>query len=127
MIKIRTFRDILVWQKSHLLVQEIYRITKLFPMEERYNLTSQMRRAAYSVPCNIVEGFRRNGKTEGLRFYNIAAASLEELKYQTLLSLDLGYFHREKYLQLERQEEELSKMLASWIKANKKIRDEMIS
>ncbi|MEZ4664636.1 MAG: four helix bundle protein [Caldilineaceae bacterium] len=69
----------------------VYQCTRNFPSEERFGLTSQMRRAAVSVPANIVEGFKRRGITEKVRFYNIAEASLEELKYYFILAEDLQY------------------------------------
>jgi four helix bundle protein len=72
-------------------VLAVYRITQAFPPEERYGLVSQMRRAAVSVPANIAEGFKRRGKAEKIRFYNISEASLEEVKYYFILSSDLGY------------------------------------
>lgn len=86
-----SFRDLVVWQEAHNLVLIIYKITAEFPKSEQYGLVSQMRSAAVSVPANIVEGFKRLSYTEKRRFYNIAEASLEELKYYLLLSCDLGY------------------------------------
>ena len=92
MEKAKNYTDLLVWQKSHVLVLDIYRITKQFPKEEVFSLTSQFRRAAVSVPANIAEGFARNGVKDKLRFYNIAAGSLNEVGYYLLLSKDLDYF-----------------------------------
>ncbi len=86
-----TFRDLLVWQEAHKLVLMIYRTTDAFPKSEQFGLTSQMRRAAVSVPANIVEGFKRLSFAEKARFYNIAEASLEELKYFLILSKDLEF------------------------------------
>ncbi len=71
----------------------VYRVTKEYPGEERFGLVSQMRRAAISIPANIAEGFKRRGLAEKIRFYNIAAGSLEELKYFFILSRDLEYIN----------------------------------
>ncbi|MEX2579035.1 MAG: four helix bundle protein [Verrucomicrobiales bacterium] len=87
----RSFQDLIVWQKAHEMVLEVYRATRHFPKEEVYGLTSQVRRAAVSVPSNIVEGFHRRGVADKLKFLNIAEASLEELKYQLILAKDLDY------------------------------------
>jgi four helix bundle protein len=89
--KVEKFEDLLVWQKAHQLVLEIYTITKRFPAEEKFGLVAQMRRAAVSVAANIVEGFRKRGKKDKVNFYNIAQGSLEELRYYVLLSGDLNY------------------------------------
>ena len=90
-----------MWQKAHQLVLKIYQYTKNFPIEEKYGLVSDMRRAARSVPTNIVEGYGRRGYKDALSFFNRSEASLEELKYQTILSLDLGFLSEEKYKELE--------------------------
>jgi four helix bundle protein len=87
----RTFRDLLVWQKSHALALNIYRATARFPKSEQYGLVAQMQRAAVSVPANIAEGFGRSSKLEKRRFLNIAQGSLEELRYYVILAHDLGY------------------------------------
>ncbi len=89
--KLANFEDLKVWQKAHQLVLKVYKITKDFPREEKFALTSQMRRAAISVPANIVEGFKKRGRRDKTNFYNIAQGSLEELKYYIMLSRDLGY------------------------------------
>jgi four helix bundle protein len=89
--QIKCFQDLDVWQRAHQLVLAVYRVTKAFPPDEKYGLVSQMRRAAVSVPANIAEGFKRRGRAEKIRFYNIGEASLEEVKYYFILSRDLGY------------------------------------
>ena len=89
--KVERFQDLEVWQRAHQLVLGVYRITRTFPAEERFGLTSQLQRAAVSVPANIAEGFKRLGKAEKVRFYNIAETSLEEVKYYFILAKDLGY------------------------------------
>ena len=87
----KTFHDLVVWQKAHAWVREVYRLTHGFPREEMYGLTSQLRRAAVSVPANIVEGFGRSTKGDKLRFYNISQGSLEECRYYLILAKDLNY------------------------------------
>jgi four helix bundle protein len=86
-----SFRDLRVWQEAHKLVLMVYQATADFPHSEQYGLVSQMRRAAVSVPANIVEGFKRRGQQDKIRFYNIAESSLEELKYYLILSRDLTF------------------------------------
>jgi len=87
----RNFKELIVWQKAHQFVLGIYRFTKEFPADERFGLTSQIRRAAVSVPANIAEGFPKRGANDKVRFYNIAQGSLEEVHYYLILAKDLGY------------------------------------
>ncbi len=91
MARAKTFEDLVVWQKAHDLVINIYKMTTLFPTEEKFGLTSQMRRSAVSIPANVAEGFAKRGMKDKCNFYNIAQGSLEELKYYLILSKDLGY------------------------------------
>ena len=88
---IRTFEDLTAWQKAHALVLRVYGTTQTFPKDELYGLTSQLRRAAVSIPSNIAEGFTRHGSADKIRFYNIAEASAEEVRYQLFLSQELNY------------------------------------
>ena len=108
----RSFRDLIVWQKAHSFVVEIYKMTVHFPKTEIYGLTSQIRRAAVSVPANITEGFKKTGKADKIRYYNIAQGSLEECRYYLLLAKDLGYGDTSK---LSGQAEEISKLLTAYI------------
>jgi four helix bundle protein len=94
--KIEKFEDLEVWKKAHRLVLEIYRITKDFPIEERYCLVSQMRRCAVSIPANIAEGFKKRTLKDKTNFYNISQGSLEELRYYIILTSDLGYLRNSK-------------------------------
>ena len=87
----KSFQDLIVWQKSHALTLEVYRVSSCYPRSELYGLTSQMRRAAASVPANIVEGFKRASRADKARMLNVAQGSLEELRYFLLLAKDLGY------------------------------------
>jgi len=91
MERIRNFEDLNVWKKSHELVLEIYQLTNDFPIEEKFGLVSQMRRAAVSVPANIAEGFKRRGTRDKINFYNISQGSLSELQYYLILVKDLGF------------------------------------
>jgi four helix bundle protein len=91
MILAKSFRDLIVWQKSHQFVLGVYQISDTFPKKEIYGLISQLRRAAISVPANIAEGFRKKTKNEKLRFMNIAQGSLEESRYYLILAQDLKY------------------------------------
>jgi len=92
--KIRTFRDLRVWQKGIDLVKEIYRITKDFPKDEQYGLISQMRRSAVSIPANIAEGFRRKHDKEHKQFLNISLGSCAELETHIVISKELNYINQ---------------------------------
>ena len=121
--KVRTFKDLVLWQKAHQLVIFIYRITKEFPNEEKFDLIPQMRRAAVSIPSNIVEGHSRRSKKEFINFLSIANGSLNELRYQILLSKDLNYIDIKLFEELEQHAEEVSKILYSFnLSLNKSIK-----
>ena len=96
----RDYTKIVAWQTAHQLTLRIYKNTKGFPPEERFGLTSQVRRPGYSVPSNIVEGLARGTKKEYLRFLYISLASLKETEYFLLLSHDLGYLNKPDYEEL---------------------------
>ncbi len=114
---IERFDQLEVWQESHKLVLEVYKLTLKLPSEEKFGLVSQMRRAAVSVPANIAEGFKRMGQQEKARFYNIAAASLEELRYYFILCRDLNF--KLEYLQLEKQSDHIGRMFYGLIRSVK--------
>ncbi len=118
---IKTFQDILAWQKSHVLVLEVYKLTDKYPKQEMFGLTSQSRRCGVSVPSNIAEGFRRRTVNDSLNFYNIAQGSLEELRYQMFLAKDLGYVTKGEYEKFNILAEESSKVLNGWIKSQSKM------
>jgi four helix bundle protein len=109
------FRDLKVWQKAHQLTLNIYQSTVLFPREELYGLTSQIRRASSSVPANIAEGCGRNGTKELRRFLEIAMGSASELEYHLLLARDLSMLESRKYDELNEQTCEIKRMLAVFI------------
>jgi len=110
----KSFRDLLVWQKSHKFVLGVYEYSAEFPRTEAYGLTSQLRRAAISIPANIAEGFRRRSKPDKARFLNIAQASLEECRYYLILSNDLKYGSNEKLME---QLDHISRMLSVYVRA----------
>ncbi len=112
----KSFKDLLVWQKAHLFVLETYKIIATFPEKERFALTDQFRRAAISIAANIVEGYKKIGKADKLRFMNIAQASLEECRYYLILSYDLGYITEESRCLLETNIEDTSRLLNAYSK-----------
>ncbi|HCB01111.1 MAG TPA: diversity-generating retroelement protein bAvd family protein [Anaerolineae bacterium] len=107
----RDFRKILVWEKSHKLTLQLYKITSSFPKDELYGLTSQIRRAAGSIPANIAEGCGRNTQTELARFIHIAGGSASELEYHLILAHDLGYIQSSIYPELSESINEIKRML----------------
>ena len=111
-MSVKTFRDLLVWQKSHALVLEIYKITQSFPKEERFGLVAQIRRSASSIPTNIVEGQKRKSTKDYLHFLNMADGSLEETKYHLILSKDLGYLSNGQFTSLTQSCDEIGRMLS---------------
>lgn len=91
------FQRVIAWQKTHEFVLLIYKISKHFPDEERFGLTSQLRRAAVSIEANIAEGYKKLGKSDKLRFLNIAQGSLEECRDYHILAKDLNYINDDEY------------------------------
>jgi four helix bundle protein len=89
--EIRSYRDLLIWQKGMALAKQVYGMTRAFPGDERFGLTAQMRRAAVSVPSNIAEGQARRGRKEFVQFLSHAEGSLAELDTQLMLGVELGY------------------------------------
>jgi four helix bundle protein len=118
------WRDLQVWKKAHILTTQIYKITKDFPKEERFGLTSQIQRAAYSIPLNIVEGHSRKSATEFLQFLNIARGSLEELRYLLILSCEIDYLSNSDMENLESLAAEICIMLDALIKSLQKVKRE---
>ncbi len=98
---------------------EVYRLSKKYPKDELYGLTSQTRRAVVSVASNLVEGFKRADNKEDSHFCNIAQASLEEVRYQLLLARDLGYISNLECEKTEQLSEEVSKLIYLWMKSKK--------
>jgi four helix bundle protein len=110
----RDFKKIQVWERAHHLALRIYKLTSDFPKDELYGLTSQMRRAATSIPTNIAEGCGRNSQVELARFVHIAGGSASELEYQLLLANELGYINESNYFELDK---EIKRMLHGFEKA----------
>ncbi|MBI5086816.1 MAG: four helix bundle protein [Acidobacteria bacterium] len=110
----RRFEDLVVWQKAHQFVLGAYRLSRGFPRSETYGLSSQLRRAAVSIAANIAEGFKKRGKADKLRFYNIAQGSIEESRYYLILARDLEYADVSEPNQLL---EETSKLLEAYSQA----------
>ncbi len=117
---LKNYKELKVWQRSYQLCLEIYKITKRFPNEEKYGLTSQIRRAAVSVPSNISEGYGRKTTPEYIRFLYIAYGSNCEMETQILLSGDLGYIETDKLENLQERMGEVERMLKALIKSLEK-------
>lgn len=118
----KDFGTLNVWNKAHDLTLDLYKVTKLFPKEETYGLTSQIRRAASSVGANIAEGCGKNSNADFSRYLQIAFGSACELEYHLLLARDLKMVPAEKHHELESRLQEVKRMLASLIS---KVRSEI--
>ncbi|MBQ6199837.1 MAG: four helix bundle protein [Prevotella sp.] len=124
-----SFENVLAWQKAHTFVLLTYRVTRHFPEDEKFGLTSQFRRAAVSIEANIAEGYKKLSKADKLRFFNISQGSLEECRDYHILSRDLGYLLEGEFEQLHQSIEETSKFLNSYCKAivnNVAMKDDVI-
>jgi len=119
-VKLRSYRDLLVWQRSYATSLKVYRLTAGFPAGELYGLVSQMRRAAVSVPSNIAEGYGRHTSAEFLRSLRIAYGSNCELETQTMLACDLGLVRSQASADLQNDIHELELMLASLMRTIKR-------
>ncbi len=109
------YRRVAAWQRAHELTLAAYRVTRPLPKEELYGLTSQIRRAASSIPTNIAEGCGRNSDAELARFLSIAIGSANELDYLLLLAHDLGYVPTPDYEPLAQETQEVTRMIAAFI------------
>jgi len=109
-----------VYKRTHLLTLDLYKLTKNFPKSEKYGLINQIRRAAVSINSNLIEGAHRNGVKEYIQFAGIARGSSGELKYQLLLAKDLKYIKKEKYKELKKEINDISKMIAGLIRSLRK-------
>lgn len=114
-----TFKEIKVWQKSMNFVTKLYLSTRLFPQEEMYGLTSQIRRSAVSIPSNIAEGFGRKSTNDFKRFLKISLGSLFELQTQIEISKNLEFFDELLFNKLYQDSREIEIMLTSFIKSIK--------
>ena len=110
-MQIKSFRDLYVWQKAHLLALNIYKIVNEFPKSELYGLSSQLKRAVISVTSNIAEGFARRSKKEKIQFYFISLGSITEIENQLILAKDFRYLSEKIFDELFIQSDEIAKMI----------------
>ena len=111
MSQVRSAEELEVFKKGHILTLKIYKVSKMFPAEERFSLTPQIRRAAASICTNLMEGSHRLGRKEFRQFVGISRGSAGELKYHLFLAKDLGYLPNKDFVILRSEAEEISKML----------------
>ncbi|MBU1863225.1 MAG: four helix bundle protein [Candidatus Omnitrophica bacterium] len=109
----KSFKQLKIWQKGIEIVKDVYVITKKFPKEELYGLTSQMRRAAISLPSNIAEGFKRFHNKEYIQFLYIALGSAAELETQLIIAKEVGFIDKEKVEYVSEKLDHFSKMTSS--------------
>ncbi len=114
------FRNLVVWEKAHLLTLDVYKATSTFPTSEMYGLTSQIRRACSSIPANIAEGCCRGSDLEFAHFLTIALGSASELEYHLLLAKDLQLLDLDTYLVMYNKTNEIKKMLITLVSKLKK-------
>ena len=110
----KNFKELIVWQKAIVLVVEVYRVTKNFPDDERFGLTSQMRRSGVSIPSNISEGHMRTTDRDFRQFIAIARGSCSELETQARIAHELGYLSTSSFTKLDEKITEVAKMLSSF-------------
>ena len=116
MSEIKTYRDLLIWQKSMALVSEVYKLTKSFPNEEMFGLSAQLRKASVSVPSNIAEGYGRNSTKDYVRFLHIAIGSLYEIQTQIEIAFELKYLPSEDFTRLDKLMKEIERMISSLLR-----------
>jgi four helix bundle protein len=114
---IKSYKDLIVYQKAYQLSLHIYRVTESFPKAEIYGLVSQMRRSAISIPANIAEGYRRGHRKEYIQFLRIAQGSCGELETFITMSKDLGFIKEKDFEELENAQDEISRLLQALISA----------
>lgn len=117
--KIRLFTDLNAWKEGHKLVIDVYGVTKIFPKEELFGLTNQLRRAVVSITSNIAEGFSRQSYKEKIQFYFMALGSLTEVQNQLLIAKDVGYLEIKDFKGIASQTVEVSKVINGLIKSLK--------
>ena len=111
----RDFRKLATWEKGHALALAIYKATADFPLEERYGLTSQIRRAGVSIPSNIAEGSGHESDSQFARYLQLAAGSASEVQYQIILAKDLGYLGADTHAELSTMADEVKRMLNGFL------------
>ncbi|MFA5128855.1 MAG: four helix bundle protein [Patescibacteria group bacterium] len=119
--KIKSFTDLDAWKEGHKLVLDIYKLTKIFPREELFCLTNQLRRAGISFTSNIAEGFSRQSFKEKLQFYSMALGSLTEIQNQLLVARDIGYIAGADFNRIAEQTIKVNKITNGLIKKSKTI------
>lgn len=112
---IKTYRDLLIWQKAMELVTEVYSVTNSFPDSEKFGLISQLRRSSVSIPANIAEGFGRKSSGDFKRFLNISMGSLFELQTELEIAKNLGLIPKEIFSKLHENSREVERMMSSFI------------
>ena len=115
----KTYREIICWQKAIALVKSVYKITNNFPQSEQFGLTSQLRRASVSIPSNIAEGFGRGSNKDFRRFLDISRGSLFELQTQLYIAKELEYINNELFKKIFEQSREVERILIGFIKSLK--------
>lgn len=115
----KSLTDLILFQECRKFIIVVYRLTRLLPDDERFGLTSQVKRATVSVLANIVEGYGRNSTKDQLHFYNIALASFREVECYLLVFLDLKYITKENYLYLSKTKDKVGGLLVNFIKSKK--------
>ena len=120
----RSFTDLECWHYAHEFVKTVYAVTKYYPEDERYGLTSQFRRAAVSIAANICEGYRKLSCADKLRFMNIAQGSLEECRYYIILSFDINYINKTTFDDLENLIGQVSWKLNGYAEGIRKNKDQ---
>lgn len=113
--KVKTYRDLIVWQKAMHFVTRIYTVSKKLPKEEAYGLISQIRRSSVSIPSNIAEGYGRNSSNDYIRFLQISIGSLYELQTQLEICLNLKYVSQQLFNDINEKSREIERMLSSLI------------
>ena len=116
-MEVRSYRDLIAWQKAMDLVEDVYKLTKSFPDDEKYGLTSQIKRAAVSIPSNIAEGQTRNSKKEFIHFLSIARGSKAEVETQLELAQRLGFSNKNEIENIIKKCNEVGKILTGLMKS----------
>ena len=114
-MKVKSYKDLLAYQKSYKVALLVYNITSEFPSSEMYGLVSQMRRAAVSIPSNISEGYRRGSQKEYVQFLKVSSGSNSELETQLSLSRDLGFIGEDEFKKVYELNEEVGRLLSSYV------------
>jgi len=117
----KSFKELIAWQKGYALTLEVYKATKVFPTHEKYGIISQLQRASSSIPANIAEGYERNHRKEYIQFLYIPKGSLAEVETFLMLSKDLGYLPDNNYQKIEALRGEASRVLNGLIKSLKRV------